>query len=183
MSKPLATRTVADFKIELPLLGGPSSMLGIARKDVTCRRRSISPGRLSGCCVKVEIVLGQGGTTAEGCRRIGVTEQTYCRWRREYGSLKVDQARRMKDLEKENLRFRRAVFDLTPDKLILHDERVSDPSGGSLVARMPREPSKPRAATALHRPSSQRDAGVRAAYMPGARPASVDAAQSGARSG
>jgi hypothetical protein len=47
---------------------------------------------------EVEIMLGQGGTTAEACRRIAVSEQTYFRWRKEYGGLKTDQARRMKDL-------------------------------------------------------------------------------------
>lgn len=51
----------------------------------------------------------QGGTTAEACRRIAVTEQTYYRWRKEYGGLRTDKARRMKDLEKENLRLRRAA--------------------------------------------------------------------------
>ncbi|WP_240610147.1 IS3 family transposase, partial [Sphingomonas pokkalii] len=70
---------------------------------------------------EVEIVLGQGGTTAEACRRIAVSEQTYYRWRKEYGGLKTDQARRMKDLEKENARLRRAISDLTLDKLILQE--------------------------------------------------------------
>ena len=55
------------------------------------------------------------------CRRIGVTEQSYYRWRKEYGGLKMDQARRMKELEKENARLRRAVSDLTLDKLILQE--------------------------------------------------------------
>jgi transposase-like protein len=58
---------------------------------------------------------------ADACRRIGVTEQSYYRWRREYGGLKMDQARRMKELEKENTRLRRAVSDLTLDKLILQE--------------------------------------------------------------
>ena len=69
----------------------------------------------------VEIVLGQGVTTAEACRRNAVSEQTYYRWRKEYGGRKTDQARRMKDLEKENLRLRCAISDLTLDKLILQD--------------------------------------------------------------
>ncbi len=55
------------------------------------------------------------------CRRIGVSEQSYYRWRREYGGLKVDQARRLKDLEQENARLKRAVADLTLDKLILKE--------------------------------------------------------------
>ena len=70
---------------------------------------------------EVEIVLAQGGTIADGCRRIGVTEQSYYRWRREYGGLKMDQARRMKDLERENARLRRAISDLTLDKQILQE--------------------------------------------------------------
>ncbi|MBB5709686.1 transposase-like protein [Sphingomonas xinjiangensis] len=79
------------------------------------------PEEIIGKLREVEIVLGQGGTTAEACRRIGVSEQTYYRWRKEYGGLKTDQARRMKDLEKENLRLRRAISDLTLDKLILQE--------------------------------------------------------------
>lgn len=59
--------------------------------------------------------------TAEACRRIAVSEQTYYRWRKEYGGLKTDQARRMKDLEKENQRLRKAVSDLTLDALILKE--------------------------------------------------------------
>ena len=55
------------------------------------------------------------------CRRLSVSEQTYYRWRKEYGGLKTDQARRMKDLEKENARLRRAISDLTLDKLILQE--------------------------------------------------------------
>ena len=70
---------------------------------------------------EAEIVLAQGGTVADACRRIGVTEQSYYRWRKEYGGLKMDQARRMKDLERENARLRQAVSDLTLDKLILQE--------------------------------------------------------------
>ncbi len=79
------------------------------------------PEEIIGKLRQVEIVLGQGGGTAEACRRIAVSEQTYYRWRKEYGGLKTDQARRMKDLEKENLRLRRAISDLTLDKLILQE--------------------------------------------------------------
>jgi transposase-like protein len=65
--------------------------------------------------------LAKGETIGVSCRAIGVTEQTYYRWRREYGGLKVDQAKRLKELEKENLRLRKAVSDLTLDKLILSE--------------------------------------------------------------
>ena len=54
-------------------------------------------------------------------RELGITEQTYYRWRREYGGMKVDQARRFKELEKENARLKRAVANLTVDKLILEE--------------------------------------------------------------
>ncbi len=77
------------------------------------------PEEIIGKLRKVEIVLGQGGTTAGACWRIPVSEQAYYRWRKEYGGLKTDQARRMKDLEKENLRLRRAISDLTLDKLMV----------------------------------------------------------------
>ncbi|MGA7324031.1 MAG: IS3 family transposase [Rhodomicrobium sp.] len=68
---------------------------------------------------EVEVRLSRGETAGQAVRAIGVTEQTYYRWRREYGGMGVDQARRLKELEKENQRLRRAVSDLTLDKLIL----------------------------------------------------------------
>jgi putative transposase len=67
------------------------------------------------------VLLAQGETVGGVCRRIGVSEQSYYRWRREYVGLKVDQARRLKELEAENVRLRRAVADLTLDKLILKE--------------------------------------------------------------
>jgi len=70
---------------------------------------------------EAEVLLAQGKTVGEICRRIGVSEQSYYRWRREYGGLKVDQARRLKELEAENSRLKRAVADLTLDKLILKE--------------------------------------------------------------
>ena len=69
----------------------------------------------------VEVRLSQGETTAQAVRSIGVTEQTYYRWRKEYGGLQVDQAKRMKEMEKENARLRRAVSDLTVDNQILKE--------------------------------------------------------------
>ena len=70
---------------------------------------------------EAEVLLAQGQTVGEICRRIGVSEQSYYRWRREYGGLKVDQARRLKELEQENTRLKRAVADMTLDKLILKE--------------------------------------------------------------
>jgi putative transposase len=68
---------------------------------------------------QVDVLLAQGRAVADAVRSIGVTEVTYYRWRNEYGGLKGDQVKRLKELEIENSRLRRAVSDLTLDKLIL----------------------------------------------------------------
>ena len=68
---------------------------------------------------QVDVLTSQGQTVADSVRAIGVTEVTYYRWRQEYGGLKSDQVKRMKELELENQRLRKAVADLTLDKLIL----------------------------------------------------------------
>jgi putative transposase len=66
-----------------------------------------------------EVLLAQGHTVPQVCKQIGISTQSYYRYRQEYGGLKVNQAKRLKELEKENTRLRRAVSDLTLDKLIL----------------------------------------------------------------
>ena len=68
---------------------------------------------------QVEVLQSQGTCVVDAIRQIGVTEVTYYRWRKEYGGMKADQLRRLKELEKENQRLRQAVSDLTLDKLIL----------------------------------------------------------------
>ncbi len=70
---------------------------------------------------EADVLLGQGRTISEACKQIGVTDQTYYRWRKVYGGMKVDQAKRLKELETENSRLKRAVADLTVDKLILQE--------------------------------------------------------------
>lgn len=70
---------------------------------------------------EVEVLVGRGGSLGEAIRGIGVTEQTCYRWRKEFGGLKMDQAKRLKELERENLRLRQAVADLTLDKQILSE--------------------------------------------------------------
>lgn len=70
---------------------------------------------------QVDVLVSQGKTVADAVRAIGVTQVTYYRWRQEYGGLKLDQVKRMKELEQENTRLRRAVSDLTLDKLILKE--------------------------------------------------------------
>jgi transposase-like protein len=70
---------------------------------------------------QVEVLLAQGKPATEAVRTVGVTEQTYYRWRAEYGGLKLDQVKRLKLLEQENGRLRKAVADLTLEKLVLKE--------------------------------------------------------------
>jgi putative transposase len=70
---------------------------------------------------QVDVQTAQGKSVADAIRSIGVTEVTYYRWKNEYGGLKTDQIKRLKELEQENARLRRAVSDLTLDKLILQE--------------------------------------------------------------
>ena len=84
-------------------------------------RKSPEPEQIIGLLRQAEVELAQGRTVREVCRGLGVSDATYYRWRAEYGGLKVDQARRMKDLERENARLKRAVAELTLDKQILKE--------------------------------------------------------------
>ena len=70
---------------------------------------------------QVDVLVSQGQSVADAIRSIGVTEVSYFRWRREFGGLKTDQVKRMKELEAENARLRHAVAELTLDKLILKE--------------------------------------------------------------
>ena len=70
---------------------------------------------------QVDVLVSQGQSVVDAVRSIGVTDVTYYRWRSEFGGLKTDQVKRMKDLELENQRLRKAVSDLTLDKLILSE--------------------------------------------------------------
>jgi len=82
-------------------------------------RKHHKPEEIIGKLREAEVLMAQGRSVGEAARAIGVTEQSYYRWRKEYGGLKMDQARRLKELERENGRLRKAVADLTLDKLIL----------------------------------------------------------------
>ena len=70
---------------------------------------------------EAEVMLARGDTIAQACRKIGVVEQTFYRWRQEYGGLRIDQVKRLKRLESENGRLKRAVADLTVDNQILRE--------------------------------------------------------------
>ena len=84
-------------------------------------KKGFTAEQIIGKLREAEVFLGQGGMVGEVSRKLGITEQTYYRWRREYGGMRVDQARRLKELEKENGRLKRVVADLTLDIAILKE--------------------------------------------------------------
>lgn len=84
-------------------------------------RRHYTPEQIIKHLGAAEILLGKGETVVQVCKKIGITEQTYYRWRKEYGGMQVAQAKRLRDLEKENSRLKRLVADLKLDKAILEE--------------------------------------------------------------
>ena len=82
-------------------------------------RKRYKPEEIVAKLRQVDVLVSQGQSVVDAVRSIGVTDVTYYRWRSEFGGLKTDQVKRMKDLEAENARLRRAVSDLTLDKMIL----------------------------------------------------------------
>jgi transposase-like protein len=84
-------------------------------------RKRFKVEQIIGMLREAEVGLSRGMKVSDMCRGFGITEQTYYRWRREYGGLKVSQVKRFKELEKENSRLKKAVAELTLDKLILKE--------------------------------------------------------------
>lgn len=85
------------------------------------KRRRYSVEQIIGKLREAEVLLSQGRSGKEVSRELGVTEQTYYRWRKEYGGLKISQAKRLKELERENSRLKKAVAELTLDKVVLKE--------------------------------------------------------------
>ena len=84
-------------------------------------KKGYTPEQVINKLREAEVLLSQGATVGEICRKIGVTDVTYYRWRKEYGGMRVDQARRLKDLEEENTRLKKLVADLSLDNAILKE--------------------------------------------------------------
>lgn len=84
-------------------------------------KKSYGVEQIIGLLRQSDVLLSQGKSITEICRQLGISDATYYKWRKIYGGLKVDQARRLKELERENARLKRAVADLTLDKLILKE--------------------------------------------------------------
>ncbi len=84
-------------------------------------RKIYKPEEIVNLLRQVEVAIANGKTTPQACKEGGIVEQTYYRWRREYGGLKVDQAKRLKELEQENGKLKRLVANLSLDKQVLED--------------------------------------------------------------
>jgi len=84
-------------------------------------RKTYTPEQIINRLREAEILLNQGTTVGEASRKIGVTEQTYYRWRKEYGGMRIEQAKRLKSLEKENARLKKLVADISLDNAILKE--------------------------------------------------------------
>ena len=84
-------------------------------------RKGFKPEQIIGKLREAEVLLSQGLTVGEASRKLGVTEQTYYRWRKEYGGMRVEQAKRLKELEKENSRLKKLVADISLDNAILKE--------------------------------------------------------------
>jgi len=84
-------------------------------------RKRFSPEQIITMLREAEVLLNQATPVAEVCRELGVSEQTYYRWRKEYGGMRIDQAKRLKELEQENTRLKKLVADLSLDNAILKE--------------------------------------------------------------
>jgi len=84
-------------------------------------KKRVKPEQVVALLRQIEVAVANGKTTPQACKEAEITEQTYYRWRKEYGGLKLDQARRLKELEKENTRLKRVVADLALEKQVLRD--------------------------------------------------------------
>lgn len=84
-------------------------------------RRTYTPEQIINKLREVEVFISQGATDGEAGRKVGITEQTYYRWRREYGGMRIEQAKRLKEMEKENARLKKLVADLSLDISILKE--------------------------------------------------------------
>ena len=84
-------------------------------------KRNYNPEQIINSLREAEVLLSNGSTTAEAARRLGISEQTYYKWRKEYGGMRINQAKRLKELEKENARLKKLVADQALDNAILKD--------------------------------------------------------------
>ena len=97
-----------------------ASKIGNRRKGL-CQKNAIPLKQIINSLREAEVLLSQGNTTAQVARHLGITEQTYYRWRKEYGGMRINQAKRLKELEKENALLKKLVADQALNLAILKD--------------------------------------------------------------
>src|SRR5688572_23593923 len=114
-------RWTTALRIDPPPLRWSILKYGFEPRRTCMSRKRHKPEEIVAKLRQVDVLVSQGQSVADAVRSIGVTEVTYYRWRQEFGGLKSDQVKRLKDLETENQRLRRAIADLTLDKLILQE--------------------------------------------------------------
>jgi len=85
------------------------------------KKKGFTPEQIITMLREAEVLLSQGNTAVDAAKKLGITEQTYYRWRKEYGGMKVDQAKRFKELENENVRLKKLVADLSLDNAVLKE--------------------------------------------------------------
>ena len=116
-----------DDELSIPIMWGPMAGNRYTAEAIIGHLRTL------------EIEMGKGLAVVEACRKLGITEQTYYRWKKEYGGLRVDQAKRFKGLEQENVRLKRLVADLSLDNSILKEVAAGNfearPDGGRRYSR------------------------------------------------
>ena len=112
-------------ELTCPPKTSPGKMRGnglfLGERKTTMPRKGKQVEKIIQTLREVEVLSSQGQTMPEACRKAGVTEQTYYRWRKEYGGLRLDQAKRLKELEHENNRLKKLVADLSLDNAILKE--------------------------------------------------------------
>jgi putative transposase len=99
----------------------PVAIIETEYKELDMARKRHTPEQVVNLLRQVEVAIANGKTTTQSCKEALITEQTYYRWRREYGGLQVDQAKRLKELEQENGKLKRLVANLSLEKLVLKD--------------------------------------------------------------
>ena len=118
---PLKTNRLNSWSMTSSEVMRRSTRIARHSRGHSMTRRAFKPEQIINKLREAEVLLSQGATVGEASRKIGVTEQTYYRWRREYGGMRVEQARRLKELEKENTRLKRLVADISLDNAILKE--------------------------------------------------------------
>jgi transposase-like protein len=95
--------------------------INLNHEEIKMPKKSFSPEQIIARLRQIEVLVAQGKSVALACKEAGISEQTYYRWRKEYGGLRLDQAKRLKELEKENQRLKKLVADLSLDKAMLSE--------------------------------------------------------------